>query len=158
MKSKYMSQPKTLFFAGLARDCANNLQANLNSLISIINTNNDYDCKVFLLENDSKDETGAILDAFQISYPAQVRLWRFPGLAVAKPDRIERLAWCRNFLFEKILENKYSTSSNSVYSPIDLDSEIIFSYANYYIDELGSNKRRLAFKRKMFKYLSDKEF
>ena len=127
MKSRYMPEPKTLFFAGLARDCANNLQANLNSLISIINTNNDYDCKVFLLENDSKDETGAILDAFQISYPAQVRLWRFPGLAVAKPDRIERLAWCRNFLFEKILENKYSTSSNSVYSPIDLDSEIVFS-------------------------------
>ena len=46
MKSKYIPQPKTLFFAGLARDCANNLQANLNSLISIINTNNDYDCKM----------------------------------------------------------------------------------------------------------------
>ena len=127
MKSRHMPEPKTLFFAGLARDCADNLEANLNSLIRIIDSSEVYDCKIFLLENDSNDETGAILDSFQNSNPAQVRLWRLPGLAVAKPDRIERLAWCRNFLLEKILEDEYSHSSNSIYSPIDLDSEIVLS-------------------------------
>jgi hypothetical protein len=74
----------------------------MNALMRIIDANCDCVGSIFVLENDSKDNTGAILAELQALYPARVRLWRFPGLAAAQPERISRLAWCRNFLLEQI--------------------------------------------------------
>lgn len=122
-----MAENKILFFAGLARDCADNLEANLNALMRLINSNDAFTCKLFLLENDSKDESGAILNTFKNDHPALVNLWQIPGLALVKPARIERLAWCRNFLLERILDSEYGSLSDAIYVPLDLDAEIVTS-------------------------------
>jgi hypothetical protein len=122
-----MLEQKYIFFAGLARDCASNLQTNLNALLRLIVLKKAYHCAVFILENDSKDKTSLILNDFQRLFPAQVKLWQFPGLGADMPDRIERLAWCRNFLLDKIREEAYSTSIDAIYVPIDLDAEIASS-------------------------------
>ena len=116
-----------LYFAGLARNCAPNVAANINALMRIIDANCDCVGSIFVLENDSKDNTGAILAELQALYPARVRLWRFPGLAAAHSERISRLAWCRNFLLEQIRVEASNGSKNTFYAPIDLDGEIATS-------------------------------
>ena len=138
-----MPEQKNLVFAGLARDCAGTIQANLNALIRLVDSHAAYCCTIFLLENDSKDRTGIILNDFQKTFPAHVRLWQFPGLAVLKPERIDRLAWCRNFLLDKIREDTCSRSVDAIYVPIDLDAEIAVSLVPHQfwkaVDYLGSS-------------------
>lgn len=122
-----MSKLGHVYFAGLARDCATDLQANLQALMNLALSNHDYGCQFFFLENDSQDQTGEILNTIQILYPDRVKIWQFPGLAAAKPERIKRLSWCRNFLLDQIRNTAENLAINSIYVPVDLDASIAVS-------------------------------
>ena len=122
-----MSKSGHIYFAGLARDCATDLRENLQALMSLAMSNHDYECQFFFLENDSQDQTGEILNTIQDLFPNQVKIWQFTGLAAAKPERIERLSWCRNFLIDQIRDVAENFAINSIYVPVDLDASIAVS-------------------------------
>jgi hypothetical protein len=42
-----MAKRGYIYFAGLARDCANDLPENLQALISLAISNQDYECQFF---------------------------------------------------------------------------------------------------------------
>lgn len=116
----------SVFFAGLARDCESSIASNLEALIRIAEFREECQCFFFLLENDSTDHTGEVLKGFAKKYASRIRLWQLPGLSMTKPERIDRLAWCRNFLLEQI-HSAVTDPAASVYVPIDLDDHIIAS-------------------------------
>ena len=115
-----------IYFAGLARDCEEEIVSNLEALIRIADSRDSCQCHFFLLENDSTDRTGELLCSFRESFSAQVRLWQLPGLSLTRPERIGRLAWCRNFLLEQI-QQVVIDPKTSLYVPIDLDDHIVAS-------------------------------
>jgi hypothetical protein len=122
-----MAKRGYVYFAGLARDCANDLPKNLQALITLALSNHDYECQFFFLENDSQDQTREVLNATQCLFPDRIRIWQFPGLAAAKPERIERISWCRNFLLDQIRDAAESFAVNTIYVPVDLDASIAVS-------------------------------
>ena len=122
-----MAKRGYIYFAGLARDCANDLPENLQALISLAISNQDYECQFFFLENDSQDQTREILNTTQGLFPDRIKIWQFPGLAAAKPERIERMSWCRNFLLDQIKDVAVNFAVNSIYVPVDLDASIAAS-------------------------------
>ncbi len=115
-----------IYFAGLARDCEDAITLNLEALIRIADFRDNHQCNIFLLENDSRDRTGEILLDFSKKFADRVKLWQFPGLSSEKTKRIDRLAWCRNFLLEQI-RRSVSDPAASLYVPIDLDDQILAS-------------------------------
>ena len=119
-------RPSQIYFAGLARDCAEAIAPNLEALIRIADLRDNCQCFIFLLENDSKDRTGELLCDFSEKFADRVKLWQFPGLSLAKPGRIDRLAWCRNFLLDQIRQAVVDPAA-SLYVPIDLDDQILTS-------------------------------
>ena len=121
-----MPKSLTIYFAGLARDCEEELSANLEALIRIADFSDYHRCHCFLLENDSSDLTGAILCGFRDKYADRVTLWQLPGLALERPQRIDRLAWCRNFLLAQI-QQAVLDPVDSLYVPVDLDDQIMAS-------------------------------
>lgn len=121
-----MPRPSLIYFAGLARDCEEAIAPNLEALIRIADSRDNCQCLIFLLENDSKDRTGELLCNFSEKFADRVKLWQLPGLGLAKPERIDRLAWCRNFLLEQIRQAVVDPAA-SLYVPIDLDDQILAS-------------------------------
>lgn len=115
-----------IYFAGLARNCEDAIAPNLEALIRIADFRKDCQCFIFLLENDSQDRTGEMLCDFRDKFADRVKLLQLPGLALAKPERIDRLAWCRNSLLEQIRQAVIDPAA-SLYVPIDLDDQIIAS-------------------------------
>lgn len=121
-----VARPPQIYFAGLARDCEDAITLNLEALIRIADFRSYHQCNIFLLENDSQDRTGELLCDFSEKFADRVKLWQLPGLSLAKPGRIDRLAWCRNFLLEQI-RLAVSDPAASLYVPIDLDDQILAS-------------------------------
>ena len=115
-----------IYFAGLARNCEDAIAPNLEALIRIADFRENRQCFIFLLENDSQDRTGEILCDFRDKFADRVELCQLPGLALAKPERIDRLAWCRNSLLEQIRQAVIDPAA-SLYVPIDLDDQILAS-------------------------------
>ena len=95
--------------------------------MSLALSNTAYECKFFFLENDSQDQTGEILNSLQSLFPDRVKVWHFTGLAAVRPERIERISWCRNFLLDQIRDAAENFSMNSIYVPVDLDDSIAVS-------------------------------
>lgn len=121
-----VARPSQIYLAGLARDCEDAIAPNLEALIRIADLRDNCQCLVFLLENDSKDRTGELLFDLSEKFADRIKLWQFPGLSSAKPGRIDRLAWCRNFLLEQIRQAVVDPAA-SLYVPIDLDDQILAS-------------------------------
>jgi len=121
-----VARPSRIYFAGLARDCEDAITPNLEALIRIADFKGNCQFLIFLLENDSKDRTGELLSDFSEKFADRVKLWQFPGLSSEKPERIDRLTWCRNFLLEQIRQAVVDPAA-SLYVPIDLDDQILAS-------------------------------
>ncbi len=109
-----------LFFAGLARDCAASLAANLRSLHDLASRYGQ--ARIFVLENDSRDETRTILQTVA-RHSAFLELICLDGLDAEFPHRESRIAHCRNLLLDRI-RRAAAEEGVSLYIPIDLDSAI----------------------------------
>ena len=116
----------TLLFAGLARDCAHTVR---NNILHILNSTENNPAvsqiKLFIHENDSSDMTLKIIDHLA-NTKKNIFFHSEKNLDKKYPNRIERLAYCRNFLLSRINEfvNHNDIVSPILYVPIDLDSNI----------------------------------
>jgi hypothetical protein len=85
---------KKIVFLGLARDCGSTLEIVLNQISKIGNFFKEY--KIYIFENDSKDNTLPILKALKKSNPLE--FFTLNGLDKEFPDRTIRLSFARNQL------------------------------------------------------------
>lgn len=116
-----------LYFAGLARNCSTTLRGNLASLLALACSGNVSDFRIFIIENDSDDQTRAILIEFA-SLSSRIHLRLLNGLEKRLPLRQQRLAYCRELLWSEI--RRISCKEDSLYIPVDLDSHIIQSISS----------------------------
>jgi len=108
-----------LYFACCARDCADKLLQNVEALLNISNIAQVSDLKVFIVENDSVDNTRNII----LNLAAQDN--RVIPILLESIDkkfasRESRIAFCRDYLL-KYISSKYSYG---LYCPIDLDLDL----------------------------------
>ena len=85
---------KKIVFLGLARDTDNTLELVLAKISKIGDLFKEY--KIYIFENDSKDNTLPILKELQKSRP--IEYFTLNGLDEAFPDRTIRLSFARNYL------------------------------------------------------------
>lgn len=114
-----------LYFAGLARNCAGSVRQNIHSILSAVREVNPSVFHFYICENDSTDNTRE-----EILSIASTCLGVHPvfldGIVDAVPNPIQRIAYCRNILLNKIISQSFS-EQNALYVPIDLDSCIASS-------------------------------
>ena len=117
-----------LYFAGLARDCGNNVFRNLNHINHIFSELTEVkEVIYFLLENNSRDNTYSELKKFE-QCASNVNIFKLDMLSNLIPSRISRLAYCREFLLEKIRINlDLKSANNSLIFWGDLDDNILSS-------------------------------
>lgn len=117
--------PVDIYFAGLARDCGKYVMDNLVALVDICRLIHGARCQIWVLENDSRDNTRQAILAASVMSPL-IRPIHLQNLDQAYPVREQRIAFCRDYLLSEI-KRANIVSSNSVYIPIDLDSAIACS-------------------------------
>ena len=118
-----------LVFAGLARDCARTVEKNIASILSLCDDPRVESLQLFIAENDSQDQTRSLLASIERRFE-QIQLVLLPSLDTVFPSRVARIAYCRQYLLGVIADKvDLDSSSNILYIPIDLDSEI-FSTVN----------------------------
>lgn len=84
-----------VFLTGCARNNGRDLEAAFEKLLEIRSLFSD-ESVICIIENDSTDETGRLLDEFKATNE-NVLVYHFEGLSAKKPSRTDRLAFCRNF-------------------------------------------------------------
>jgi len=90
---------KRIAFLGTARSCAKALPASITKLRALGALFGSAEIHVY--ENDSSDDTGALLDHF--ARDGLLHAQREQGIAQRMPLRTERLAYGRNKLLDKVL-------------------------------------------------------
>jgi hypothetical protein len=127
-----------LYFACLARDCADNLKENLSNIIDICTHEAVNNYEIWIAENDSVDSTRKVLQKYECKNPA-INLCLFKNLDNKYSVRVSRIAFLRQSLLENIREsvsNTYFYRTTPLYIPIDLDSKIAQSIETaQFIDE-----------------------
>jgi hypothetical protein len=116
----------TLYFAGLARDCADTLENNLLRILECCDHQVVNDYEIWVAENDSEDATRDILQEYKRDH-SEINLCLFENLDDDYPVREERIAFLREKLFENVKKSHSIVGHSPVtplYVPIDLDSEI----------------------------------
>jgi len=94
---------KKIAFLGLARNC----ESRVTNTIERFQHFGTYfkGHKIFVYENDSNDETGSILRNLSISN-SNIELIREANLDALMPKRTERLAYARNRLLDRVLNDE----------------------------------------------------
>ena len=113
-----------IVFAGLARNCQNSIKKNINFIDKFRNQYPNINIYLYILESDSVDGTKEYLSEVKTKYS---RIYSVDNLDARFDFRTERIAFCRNYLLEKI--NNEIDSNDFIYIPLDLDIEI-FKYTN----------------------------
>ena len=108
-----------IVFSGPVKNCDSNLENNLNFLINLKNDSRIDLIDIFILEGDSIDNSKVILEKYK-KY-SEINLVTENNLEVKLPNRVERIAYCRNLLLKEIKDKK---TSYDFYIPLDLDIEI----------------------------------
>ena len=106
-------------FSGPVKNCDDNLENNLNFLINLKNDSRIDLIDIFILEGDSIDDSKVILEKYK-KY-SEINLVTENNLEVKLPNRVERIAYCRNLLLKEIKDKK---TSYDFYIPLDLDVEL----------------------------------
>ncbi|KAH8072271.1 voltage-gated chloride channel [Aureococcus anophagefferens] len=87
---------------GVARDCARFLGPSLRALERVAEKLFDGAAAWIVFENDSVDDTGAILERFAAERPHRREALRATGLDKTFPRRTERIARARNLALERL--------------------------------------------------------
>ena len=111
-----------IVIAGLAKNCQNNFKKNIEYL-------NDFkefykesiEITILILENDSKDNTKKIIK--KLTNKDYITDYCLDGLDKKITNRIERITYCRNFLFEK-LRSFEPKEIEYLYISIDFDLDL----------------------------------
>lgn len=111
-----------IFFAGCARDCANYVALNIEAILAIADKIGCDTAKIFVAENNSKDETRAVI-AQMASQDSRVIPVFLDDLDEIIGSREARIAFCRDRLLDEILNARI----DGLYIPIDLDAQIAAS-------------------------------
>lgn len=111
-----MLAPKSILIAGIARDSAGTIRADVERLASAFNFVPDV--RWLIVESDSSDDTAAILARMQKTI-ANFRTISLGMLRDDIPVRTERIAHCRNRYLEEILGDRYSDVDHVVVSDFD---------------------------------------
>ncbi|WP_152436451.1 glycosyltransferase family protein [Halosimplex carlsbadense] len=114
-----------LYFAGLARDCEENLEENIKNILKIGRSEEVEDYNIVVAENDSKDNTKDILSEIK-NNNKNFYVLSFDGIDKKYPVREERISHLRECLFRKIrrISGANGSETGRLYIPIDLDSKI----------------------------------
>lgn len=125
-----------LVFSGPVKNCEKNLRQNLEYILNLTEYSNEISIKIYVIEGDSIDSTKKILNDF-CKYQ-NMEIFHEDGLMSKIPNRVERIAHCRNFLLEKISASKIDFD---IYIPLDLDVDLFkFIKPNELISKLESFK------------------
>ena len=119
-----------IYFAGLAKNCKDNLSKNLNFILNFTNEYSDKDnIYVYIFENDSVDGTKNLLNSSKDW--KELSVFTEDGLTVRIKNRIKRISYCREFLLNKILSKK---DKEFIYISLDLDLDLFIneSIQNFY--------------------------
>tara|TARA_B100000282_G_scaffold69301_1_gene46789 strand:- start:521 stop:1393 length:873 start_codon:yes stop_codon:yes gene_type:complete len=109
-----------IYFAGLAKNCKNNLSKNLNFILNLTNKySHKHNIYVYIFENDSVDGTKNLLNSF-VDW-RELSVFTEDGLTTRIENRIKRISYCREFLLNKILSKK---DKMFIYIPLDLDLDL----------------------------------
>ena len=111
-----------LYFAGCARDCAQDLAPNISALLAIGENEWCDELKIFIAENSSKDTTREVILRLAERDHRVIPLL-LEDLDQQIPVREARIAFCRDHLLSEIIKQ----SSNGLYIPIDMDSTMASS-------------------------------
>ena len=114
-----------LYFAGLARDCEATVERNIEHLVYCCERLKPCSFKIFVCENDSRDHTRSVLEKLATRLTS-IEILFLNNLDVHFPSRVQRLAYCRDLLLDKILSAS-ANINHSFYIPVDLDSQIASS-------------------------------
>jgi hypothetical protein len=116
LKDRSVLAPKSILIAGIARDCARTIRADVERLASAFGFARDV--RWLIVESDSSDDTPAILAAMQNTIPnfRAISLGRLRGDI---PVRTERIAHCRNRYLEEVKGASYSDVDYVVVSDLD---------------------------------------
>nr|WP_321444358.1 hypothetical protein [uncultured Cohaesibacter sp.] len=128
-----MTTQKELIIAGLARDCAHSLPDLLEKLSQLADLFEQS--KFIFLENDSRDDTKAVLNSFKTSRP-DVHVEFFDKIDRLHPKRTDRLAFLRNTILKKAFSLS-STPTESYLLLLDMDGAI----TNIDIDRIANHIR-----------------
>ncbi|EGB08868.1 hypothetical protein AURANDRAFT_63738 [Aureococcus anophagefferens] len=94
--------PPRAAILGVARDCARFLGPSLRALERVAEKLFDGAAAWIVVENDSVDDTGAILERFAAERPHRREALRATGLDKTFPRRTERIARARNLALERL--------------------------------------------------------
>jgi glycosyltransferase involved in cell wall biosynthesis len=108
--------PESILIAGIARDCAKTIRADVERLASAFDAAREI--RWLIVESDSADDTPAILAAMQDTIPnfRAISLGRLRGDI---PVRTERIAHCRNRYLDELQGDRYSDVDYVVVSDLD---------------------------------------
>ena len=111
-----MLAPESILIAGIARDCAKTIRADVERLASAFGVAREI--RWLIVESDSSDDTPAILATMQDTIPnfRAISLGRLRGDI---PVRTERIAHCRNRYLEELRGDRYSDVDYVVVSDLD---------------------------------------
>ncbi|OUX37947.1 MAG: hypothetical protein CBE33_02095 [Candidatus Pelagibacter sp. TMED273] len=111
-----------IYIAALVKNCQDTLKQNIDFIIDYNKTyRSKHQIKLLILENDSIDDTKKILNEY--SNNNLIQIFSQNGLEDKIFNRIERITYCRNFMFEKIIDIS-SEDSDILYIPADFDIDL----------------------------------
>jgi len=116
LKERSVLAPKSILIAGIARDCARTIGADVERLASAFGLARDL--RWLIVESDSSDDTPAILAAMQNAIP-NFRAISLGTLRGDIPVRTARIAHCRNRYLEELEGERYSDVEYVVVSDLD---------------------------------------
>ena len=105
-----------VFFGGCARNVGAHLERSL-TLIEEMRQLFSPESVIYLIENDSTDDTAKKLDMFEKTH-SNVFVYKLNGLEHKMPKRTVRLAFCRNFIIN-IIHTKYANFDYFINIDID---------------------------------------
>jgi hypothetical protein len=126
LKDRSVLAPESILIAGIARDCAKTIRADVERLASAFSVVRDV--RWLIVESDSSDDTPAILAAMQKTIP------NFRAISLGKlrgdiPVRTERIAHCRNRYLEELHGDRYSDVDYVVVSDLDGMNRLLTQHA-----------------------------
>ncbi len=122
-----------IYIAALVKNCQNTLKKNIEFIVDYNKKfGNTHQIKLYILENDSIDDTKKILD--QYSKNNSIQIFSPTGLEKKILNRIERITYCRNFILEKIGETN-DIEDDFLYIPADFDIDL---FSNQTIEEFNN--------------------
>lgn len=114
-----------VIFAALARDCEHCVSANIARLIAICKLFTEFQCEIWILENNSLDDTREVIQQACANF-SHVRLFFEDFESLQNLTREHRIAICRDYLLDRI-RSYITNESTCLYVPVDLDSSIASS-------------------------------